>query len=303
MSKLKDRDIAKKMYIESNGEIALIDIAERLNKPPGTIRGWKSRYKWDSFLSGTATNNATLQKDYATLQKNVATTKKEDEVKKKTKRVIFDNDNLTDKQQLFCVYYLKYFNATKAYQKAYKCAYSTARVEGHRHLAKPNIKSEIERLKAERLEGIFLDSKIIMQQYIDIAFSDVTDFVEFGTEEVVKLDPLGEPILDDDGEPLTYERNYVKFKEDAEVDGTILSEIGQGKNGVKVKLHDKMRALDWLAKNLPEDNKEDLEIELLKARIDKEKASVDKIKQELDVDTDKPIEINIVSKKDRVGDN
>ncbi|MDP4085797.1 MAG: terminase small subunit [Bacillota bacterium] len=46
---------------------------------------------------------------------------------------------MTDKQRFFAMYFVKYLNATKAYQKVYECSYLTARVEGHRHLTKPNI--------------------------------------------------------------------------------------------------------------------------------------------------------------------
>lgn len=35
------------------------------------------------------------------------------------------NQDLNDKQQLFCIYYLKYFNTTNAYKKAYEFSYNT----------------------------------------------------------------------------------------------------------------------------------------------------------------------------------
>lgn len=44
----------------------LVEIASQLNMPEGTVRSWKSRYKWDED------NNATLQKD----KRNVAKKKK-----------------------------------------------------------------------------------------------------------------------------------------------------------------------------------------------------------------------------------
>ena len=50
-----------------------------------------------------------------------------------------ENDDLTDKQRLFCIYYTKYFNATKAYQKVYESAYTTARTNGSRMLTNANI--------------------------------------------------------------------------------------------------------------------------------------------------------------------
>ena len=93
---------------------------------------------------------------------------------------VMKNTELTDKQQLFCIYYIRCFNATKAYQKAYGCNYTTAMSEGSKHLRNPKIKEEIFRLKQERLNREFLSESDIFQKYMDIAFADITDYVEFG---------------------------------------------------------------------------------------------------------------------------
>ena len=61
----------------------------------------------------------------------------------------------------------------------------TALVAGPRLLGNVRIKQQIEKLKVERMAGIYLDGKDILQKYIDIAFADISDFVEFGQEEVV----------------------------------------------------------------------------------------------------------------------
>lgn len=73
---------------------------------------------------------------------------KNESVESEVKQII-ENPDLTDKQRLFCVYYSRCFNATKAYQKAYGCSYETAMVEGSSHLRNPKIKSEIFHLKQE----------------------------------------------------------------------------------------------------------------------------------------------------------
>ena len=49
------------------------------------------------------------------------------------------------------------------------------------------------------------------------------------------------------GEPIIVKVNYTDFRESDEVDGTLISEVKQGKDGISVKLHDKMKALQWLA--------------------------------------------------------
>jgi len=40
-----NRDKARKMYLESNGTMKLIDIAATLNLKDSQIRKWKSQYK------------------------------------------------------------------------------------------------------------------------------------------------------------------------------------------------------------------------------------------------------------------
>ena len=51
--KKNDREKAKEIYLEHDGKIPLVDIAEQIGRPPGTVRGWKSKDNWDDYLSGT----------------------------------------------------------------------------------------------------------------------------------------------------------------------------------------------------------------------------------------------------------
>jgi protein YqaS len=48
-----NRDKAFEIYSESNGNIELIEIAERLGVSAGTVRGWKSKDKWEPKIKGT----------------------------------------------------------------------------------------------------------------------------------------------------------------------------------------------------------------------------------------------------------
>lgn len=173
---------------------------------------------------------------------------------------MIQNADLTDKQQLFCIYYIRCFNATKAYQKAYDVDYATAVVNGPRLLGNARIKDEIFRLKQERLNREFLSESDIFQKYMDIAFADVTDFVEFGNEDV--------DVILDTGERKTITVSHVNIKNDADVDGTIISEVSKGKDGVKVKLADRMKALQWLSDHMDlATEKQKAEIALLKAKV------------------------------------
>lgn len=48
-----NRDKAFETYSENNGNIELVEIAERLGVSAGTVRGWKSKDKWDPKIKGT----------------------------------------------------------------------------------------------------------------------------------------------------------------------------------------------------------------------------------------------------------
>ncbi|MDO1831559.1 phage terminase small subunit-related protein, partial [Escherichia coli] len=108
-----NRDKAFELWKKSKGEMKLRDIAKHLDVPEKTVSGWKSKDKWEDLMNGV-------------LHKNVRSTPNKKTSKRKSPKVevvipepVIQNDELTDKQKYFCLHYLKYFNATKAYQKAY----------------------------------------------------------------------------------------------------------------------------------------------------------------------------------------
>ncbi|MGE7650494.1 terminase small subunit [Peribacillus frigoritolerans] len=235
-------------YETSN--ITLKELAEKHDIKLGTLKSRKSREGWS--------RDATTKKKGATSNKRMQP--------KKEPSLVIDNDNLTDNQKRFCLEYIKYFNATKAYQKAYGCSYHSAKAEGYKTLAKPCVKKEIERLKAEQQQALFLDGNSVIQKYIDIAFADITDFVTFGKKEVQAMGAFG-PLEDENGDPIMVEINYVDLDESTNIDGTIITEVKKGKDGVSVKLADKMKALDKLSLYFdifPDKFKREIESEKLK---------------------------------------
>ena len=268
-----NRDKAFEIYKEHNGNIDLVKIAELLNLSPGTIRGWKNKDKWNDKLNGTFQKKSAKNTERSKHKKN--TINKEPELEDVTEIL---NSKLTDKQRLFCVYYPKCFNATKA---AIKAGYSkdTAGIIGYQLLQKTLIRQEIQRLKQNRLDRAMLSPDDIFQKYMDIAFADITDYIKFGQREYKVKDKRGK------GKTVKY--NYTDFSNCDEVDGTVISEVSQGKDGIKIKLQDKMKALDWLSKHM------DMATEEQKLKCEKLKIEVDKVKNP---DKDKPIKIIIKRK-------
>lgn len=231
---------AEKLY--KSGK-KLVDIADRLDIPAGTIRRWKSTYKWDSD------NNERSDKIANVRNKNNERSQQE------VKEVISD-DELNDKQQQFCLFYVKSFNATKAYQKAYKCSYETAMVNGHKLLRNTKIKNKILELKQSKLNREFLSEEDIFQKYMDIAFADMTDYLEWQTSEV-ELEP-----------GIVRKVSKVTFKDSSQIDGTLVSEVRVGKSGdADIKLADRMKALNWLAEHMDmATEKQKAEIAVLRAK-------------------------------------
>lgn len=232
-------------------KITLKALAEKHDVKIGTLKSRKSREGWSR---DPTKKDATNKKKVATLEP------------------VIESYDLTDKQKMFCLYYIKYFNATKAYQKAYGVDRNTAESIAYRLMGNDGVKSEIERLKQERFNGVLLDAQAVLQKYIDIAFADITDFVDFGQREMPELDHNGEPMIDENGEEITYSYSFVNLKNNDEVDGTLITEVKKGKDGVSVKLADKMKALEFLSKYtdlLSENDKKRLQEEKLRMEISK----------------------------------
>ena len=229
MARAPDERIIEAREMYKNGK-KLVEIASQLNLPEGTVRRWKSTYKWDSERSDKNSERSGKRSEHNKAEKKAVA---------KVIESVMNNEDLTDKQRLFCIHYSTSFNATRSYQKAYGVGYAVARVEGSRTLAKPNVRNEIMRLKEERYSKAFLSEEDIFQKYMDIAYSDITDYLTFGQKEIEYTDKAGNE--------RTVKVSYVDLNESNEVDGSLISEVSQGKDGVRVKLADKMKALQWLS--------------------------------------------------------
>ena len=264
------RDLAYQLWLESKKKKKLKEIAQEIGVSEGQVRRWKNLDKWN--------DNVTNPKSNVTNQDLVIKTAAEEGIEKEDVEQLLENSALNEKQKLFCCYYIKSFNATKAYQKAYGCSYETAAAIGYRLLENVGVKDEIQRLKKSRLNRDFLTEEDIFQKYMDIAFADMTDYITFGTEEEPVIGQFG-PVQvknPDTGkkEQLMQTVNVIRLKKSEEVDGTLITEITQGRDGVRVKLADRMKALEWLTSHMdlgtPEQN----------AKLDKLRAETMRIKGE-----------------------
>jgi phage terminase small subunit len=264
------------------------ELADKHGLSDATIRSRKNREKWQR-------RGATQREDATQRMKRVATPKQTRATKAKPlPEPEIENDDLTDKQRLFVMEYMRDFNATRA---AMAAGYSkrSAYSEGWRLLNNAEIQAEIKRLKEDMADNLALDIRRIIAEYMKIAFTDVTDLLEFGQREVPVMSMFG-PMYEgegDDKKPVMKTVNYVDFKDHSQVDGTVIAEVKQGKDGVSIKLHDKMRALEKLEKYTDFMTEEQLQ------KVAKLRGEVALIEQQVSRDDAKPIEIRIVRKGER----
>ena len=271
-----NRDKAKDMYISSKGKMLLKDIAAQLDVKDTQVRKWKSQDKWDEELKGNVTNrkrNATKKSKGIDGQLKTELLPEEIET--------LNNEELTEKQRLFCLYYVRWFNATKAYQKAYGCDYTTAMVNGCKLLSNPKIQTHIQSIKDAKIKQSMYTIEDYFQKMMDIAYSDVTDYLEFGQEETLVMSMYGPIKIENsngDKELLKEKKNFVRLRESCEVDGTLIQEVKQGKEGVSVKLISKEFALKWLDKHYSDAT------DMQKAQLDKLRAQTKKLEAETQED-------------------
>lgn len=264
----KKNPLADKAYELYRNGTKLVDIADQLGKPEGTIRRWKNTYNWDSERSDSKANESERSEKKKRTVQIVA-----DEGTKET----LENADLTAEQQMFCIYYSKSFNATQSYQKAYGCKYETAMVNGCKLLRITKIKKEIERLKEIKRQQILVGEEDIVELQMRIAFGDIGDVVEFGTREV------------DTGES-TETINYLQARPSGCVDTQLIRSITEGRSGLNVIMKDEQKAIDWLTKFFemnPDDkhrkefDKRKLELDLIRLETQtKDKAEEDAAEQD-----------------------
>lgn len=141
------------------------------------------------------------------------------------------NKRLTDKQKMFCQEYLIDLNGTQA---AIRAGYSqkTAGQIAEQNLKKLEIQTFIQELKKIRAEKLEITTDMVLAELAKIGFSDIGEFFNDG----YSIKPISE------------------LKDKSKVIQSIQVEDTQGEFGssrtVKFKLHDKLSALEKIAKHI-----------------------------------------------------
>lgn len=150
-------------------------------------------------------------------------------------------NRLTDKQKRFVDEYLIDLNATQA---AIRAGYSVNRASelGYQLLQKTTVCAEIQKCRQERERRTGITQDMVLKELANIGFAKVTDYAEIDGP-LVNIKPT---------DSLTEQQQAA------------IASIEQGNFGIKLKLYDKVKALELLGKHLgmfdkPEGRRLDME--------------------------------------------
>lgn len=150
---------------------------------------------------------------------------------------------LTPKQARFIEEYLVDLNATQA---AIRAGYSekTAYSQGERLLRNVEVAQGIEAAQEARSKRTEITQDMVLRELAKIGFSDIRKAVKWGHTELRVSE-------DEEGDVMPY--HGLALIDSSEIDddtAAAISEVSEGRDGLKVKFHDKKGALVDIGKHL-----------------------------------------------------
>lgn len=135
---------------------------------------------------------------------------------------------LTEKQKRFVQEYLVDLNATAAAKRAGYSEKSASRIAVEL-LNKTQVSAEIQKQQAKRQKQVEITQEKVLEELAAIAFANGADFATVNQNGIVRITPTSE---------LPDEKRKA------------IASIKEGQWGTEVKVHDKVKALELLAKHL-----------------------------------------------------
>lgn len=173
MARIRDpaRDKAKDLYL-NNKDITNREIANILGVDEKKVATWKYRDKWEG--------NTEEKKNVVQQNKKCSTTNEKKELipDENDKYEWIDKiDGLSDKQRLFCYYYMESLNVFQAGVKAgYSPNYSRTRI--YEMLEKDSIKAFLKKLREQQKQDFLISQEKILNRHVQVAFSDINEYFE-----------------------------------------------------------------------------------------------------------------------------
>lgn len=158
-----------------------------------------------------------------------------------------DPDGLAPRQRRFVDEYVINLNATRA---ALAAGYSekTADVQGCNLLKNLKVANAIQKALDKRAAKVEITQEMVLRELAKIGFADIRKAVTWGTTEMRVVDDG-----DDESEPKTAPYHGLALKAADEIDddtAAAISEVSEGRDGLKVKFHDKQAALVNIGRHL-----------------------------------------------------
>lgn len=244
-----------------SGESSMKQLSVKYGIPYNTIRKRRERHEWNPPDKVNVKKRTKLQQAEDRAEKLAEAAehkrlKKEQElIKQKNEEVAYSGGvGLSDEERLFAQEFLLCHSPTNAYRKAFG-RNPKDKNEPYRILRYKRIQRYITELQAGVGESFALTLQNLMQEFTEMAFSDINDWIEWGSQDITQKKVIGydengnpEYELDDDGFPVTEvvgQRPFIKFKNEDErpVNSRVIQEIKMGKDGISVKMVDKLAAM------------------------------------------------------------
>ncbi len=152
--------------------------------------------------------------------------------------------SLTPKQERFCLAYLETGNASEAYRRAYDAENmkpSTIHSRAYELLDNSEIAARLEELNRSAVTSAVMSRTEALEKLSALARTDLKDLVEFGEYELGSDPDSGAPII----------QTSWRIKSSALQDPVkmaAISELTASKEGIKIKTHSPLTAIQQLAK-------------------------------------------------------
>ncbi|MGE8323996.1 MAG: terminase small subunit [Pseudomonas sp.] len=188
---------------------------------------------------------------------------------------------LTAKQQRFVDEYLIDLNATQA---AIRAGYSkkTASSQGERLLRNVEVRRYLQAQRQDLQGRTKITQEMVLKELAKIGFSDIRKVVRWG-ETMVRMAGA-----DDEGAEDMVPYHGLALIDSTEIDddtAAAIAEVSQGRDGLKVKLHDKKGALVDIGRHLgmfSAPGHADLDVELKRIEVENKRLANEKLRRELE---------------------
>ena len=168
----------------------------------------------------------------------------------------YTGKGLTIKQEKYAQNLFKSMTQREAYKDAYNAEGMTDKCIDEQACilaATQKVTERIEELTDELKYRNMVTVEKVLSELASIGFSNATDFVTVEEKDVVIGYEIGEDGQEDKSKPIKQRDKSVNILGTNRIEtGKIkaLSSIKQGANGIEIKLHDKVKALELMGKTL-----------------------------------------------------